>query len=539
MTLPRIVADVLVDRVVFEVECLDRRYCTVYVPQLQHAGGLFGYLQRQWGLPIASTAPLGKITDAFSAAMRRFAREQRVPWVEFLKGQRRDDVMHEHLARFTGEEGVLFMGRAQEKTSLFRTERRHDANGESYPWIVKSTGVVNQFDVYAGDEDFGPFCLKFGSSFPYNAKLCLNGHEWTKRQAAKAGIVFPALDNGFATCADPAGLQVICDRVGPEHIEALLRKWLAILPHPFTAADRDAGYRDEVSVLQAEFSLTQVLDQPVSGRVFFEHVIRDNLDAGRPDRISLVFDRGLMTTGPRPTPGQFRTRVITKGVTPSLSIDDKHTTIQQYHQEGSALRTETTLNDTRDFAIGKRLTHLPALRQVGFSTTRRLLGVPRLSHNPIAAARAFTAVHDPIITDTGHRITGLRLADHRAHALLQALLVFRLLPGGFGNRDLRALLANLLSKHRDDISAGQTSYDLPRLRAHGLITPIPGTHRYQISDTGLHHALLLTHLQTRLPQPGLALLTDPDPPAPSALRTTSRNYQHALDQLTRETGFAA
>ena len=205
MTLPRTVADVLTDHVVFEVECIDRMYCNVYVPQLQHAGGLLGYIQRQLGLPIASTAPLGKITDAFSAAMRRFARDQRVPWVDFGKGQRKDDVMHEHLARFTAEEGVLFIGRAQEKTQLFRTERRRDAHGESYPWIVKTTGVVNQFYVYAVDADFGPFFLKFCSYFPYNAKLCLNGHEWAKRQAAKAGIGFTALDNGFATCADPVG----------------------------------------------------------------------------------------------------------------------------------------------------------------------------------------------------------------------------------------------------------------------------------------------------------------------------------------------
>src|SRR6476661_2655565 len=73
MTLPRTVAEVLTDHVVFEIECIDRMYCNVYVPQLQHAGGLIGYIQRQLGLPIASTAPLGRITDAFSAAMRRFA----------------------------------------------------------------------------------------------------------------------------------------------------------------------------------------------------------------------------------------------------------------------------------------------------------------------------------------------------------------------------------------------------------------------------------------------------------------------------------
>ena len=305
MTVARSARDVLTDHVVFEVDCVDRMYCNVYVPQLQYAVGLIGYLQRRLGLPIASTAPLAKITDAFSTAVHRFARANGIPWVDFAKGQRKDDVMHEHLAGFTAEEGVLFIGRAQEKTKLFRTERRRDANGDSYPWIVASTGVVNHFYFYCYDDDFGPFFLKFCSYFPYNAKLCINGNHWAQRQAAKAGIAFEPLDNGFAAVEDPAALQAICDRLGPEQIDALLRKWLAILPHPFSSEDRAAGYRYDISILQAEFSLTQMLDKPVSGRVFFEQVIRDNLDIGRPDQVALIFDRRLKRRGPRATPGRF------------------------------------------------------------------------------------------------------------------------------------------------------------------------------------------------------------------------------------------
>jgi hypothetical protein len=227
------------------------------------------------------------------------------------------------LGRFDGTEGVLFVGRAQERAPVFRTEKRRNALGKSYPWIVRATAMVNHFYVYAVDDDFGPFFLKFCSYFPYNAKLCINGNEWAKRQAAKAGIAFEALDNGFAACDDPRRLQRICDRLGPTHIDRLLRKWLAILPHPFTGADRPAGYRYDISILQAEFSLTQVLDRPLSGRVFFEEVIRENIDVGRPDRVSLVFDRRLVHRGRRPTPGRFRTRVFTDGVTPSLHIEFK------------------------------------------------------------------------------------------------------------------------------------------------------------------------------------------------------------------------
>jgi len=539
MTVAPTVADVLTDHVVFEVECIDRMYLNVYVPGLQYAAGLVAFVHRQLDLPIASTAPLGKISDGFSAAMHRFARDQQVPWVDFAKGQRKDDIAHEHLAGFDRDEGVLFIGRAQEKTGLFRTEKRRGADGRAYPWIVRATGVVNHFYVYAVDADFGPFFLKFCSYFPYNARLCINGHEWAKRQAAQAGIGHTALDNGFATCDDPAALQAVCDRLGPAQVQALLDKWLAILPGAFTERDRVAGYRYELSVLQAEFSLTQVLDRPVSGRVFFEQVIRDNLDAGRPDQVSLIFDRRLMRTGPRATPGRFRTRVITNGVTPSVHIDYKSTRIKQYHKEGRALRTETTINNPGDFGIRKRLTHLPELREIGFSANRRLLGVQRLSHNPIRAAEAFTAVHDPIITADGARIAGLRLGDRRAHSLLQALLVFRLLPNGFRGRELRDLLAGLLGRQPGTISAGQVSYDLRRLRAHGLIARVPRSHRHRVTDPGLHHAMLITHLHTRILQPGLAQLTDPKPPAPTALRTAARDYQRALDQLTEEAGLAA
>ena len=136
---------------------------------------------------------------------------------------------------------------------------------------------------FAATRDFGPFFLKFCSYFPYNAKLCINGHEYLKRQVLKRGVAFEALDNGVRSCEDPARLQRLADTLSAEKIDALLRKWLARLPHPFTAADRAAGYRYDISILQAEFSLTQMLDKPVSGRVFFEQVIRDNLDIGRPD----------------------------------------------------------------------------------------------------------------------------------------------------------------------------------------------------------------------------------------------------------------
>jgi hypothetical protein len=537
MTLSRAVSDVVAERTLFEIEAIDRMLLNLYVPTLQHPRALVGYVHTQLGLPIASTAPLAVVSARFEKAIHAFAAAHDVPVVHLVKGQRKDDVAHEYLEPFLAsgrKEGVLFIGRAQEKTAVFRTEKRRDREGKSYPWIVKTTAMVNHWYFYGYDDDFGPFFLKFAGYFPYNAKLCLNGNEYAKRQAAKAGIAFEALDNAFAAVSDAAAVQRICDGMDAAAIDGLARKWLARLPHPFSPADRAAGYRYDISILQAEFSLTQMLDQPVSGRVFFEQVIRDNLDIGRPDQVALVFSRRLMARKTRPTPGTFRTRIITTGVTPSLYIDYKSTRIKQYHKEGRALRTETTINNSYDFSIGRRLTNLPALREIGFTANRRLLDAQRLSHDPINGAEAFHAACAPVIHADGTRTAGLRFTDPRAQALLHILLIFRLQPGGFTNAGLRALLAEYLGRPPRTITPGQATYDLRRLKDHGFIERIPHSHRYRITGTGLAHAMFLARAHDRLLITGLAELTAPA--ATSPIRRAAPAYQAALDDLTTRAG---
>jgi hypothetical protein len=156
------------------------------------------------GHRFASSALMDPITKTFIAQMEQFGKQQEVPFVEFEKGQRKDDVAAAYRKKFTGQEGVLFIGKAQEKTPVLRTERRrNEQTGATYPWLVRSTAMVNHFYVYCMDRDFGPFFLKFCTYFPYNAKLCLNGHEYVKQQLTNRGIGYEALDNGILSCDDP------------------------------------------------------------------------------------------------------------------------------------------------------------------------------------------------------------------------------------------------------------------------------------------------------------------------------------------------
>lgn len=301
-------------------------------------------------------------------------------------------------------------------------------------------------------------------------------------------------------------MQEIADGLSSDKIAALLAKWQKILPQPFSTQDAAAGYRYDVSILQSEFSLTQVLDRPLSGRVFFENVIRENLDMGRPDQVQLIFNRRVT----KRTPGRFRTRVLTEGVTPSLHVDYKHSKIKQYHKEGRALRTETTINDPRDFGIGKRLQNLSALRKIGFEANRRLLNVQRISHDAILGEAEFQRLNSTVEV-SGQRAGPLRFGDPKVQTLLSVLLLFRLLVRGFSNRDLREHWAPLLGTTPDSLTSGQMTYQLRRLRLHGLIERIPKSHRYQLTASGAIAIDKYTKIYNRVLRPELATLTNSTP----------------------------
>ena len=215
-----------------------------------------------------------------------------------------------------------------------------------------------------------------------------------------------------------------------------------------------------MSILQAEFSLTQRLDRPLSGRIFFEEILRENLDIGRPDRVQLVFQRRVT----KRTPGRLRTRVLTDGVIPSLPVDYKNSRIKQYFQQVPEVsevgaRPETTIHNTRDFYIGKRLCNRPALRQVGFPANRRLLEDERLSHDCAVGEEAMHQLNRAVEVNR-QRTSALRTTDLRVLALWHVLVWFRLLPCGFAHRDLREQLAVLTGQMPTPITQGRMTYDL-------------------------------------------------------------------------------
>jgi hypothetical protein len=362
------------DHVTLRCRSIDRIFLQAYVPRLQAVGDVCTFLRWQRKFPIPSSAAFGRIGDEYVKAVYRFAEAHHLPVVHFKKGQNKEETARPYLeaAAREGKDRVVLIGMAQEKASVWRSWPRKGQEKARHPHMDwgREMAFINHFYFYLWDSEWGGAFWKTNAYAPFPIWLWLNGHEWAKRQMEKSGIEYEALDNGFRATRDPAALQKICDRLGPSAVQSFFGRWLRRLPSPFTEADVRAGYGYQMAFRQFEVSDTCVFDRPQAGRMWFEGVIRDHLDVGRPDQIALIFHRRINSR----TPGRFRTRVINRGVDPTLCCYYKSSRIKEYFKEGRALRTETVICDTGDFAIGRRVCaqNWNALRAVGQSANRCL-----------------------------------------------------------------------------------------------------------------------------------------------------------------------
>jgi hypothetical protein len=350
-----------------------------------------------------------------------------------------------------------------------------------------------------------------------------------KQRLRREHIRFESLDNGFLSCARPDRLQEICDELGPHDVQDFFDRWSRRLPWPLTPQDRAAGFEHKLTLWQVEVSLTQVFDRPVQGRHFFEEVIRENLDLGRPDRVSLLFETRTTRRTPPPVRG-YRTRVITDGVNPSLHVEHRRFHVKQYFKENRALRTETTINNPADFNTTKALVNLGYLRDAGASVNRKLLKVERVSQHCALTQDALDRLQRPTV-ENGQHAPALRFGDPRVMALLQALCAFSLLPAGFRNADLRSRVAPLLGLTLDAYSRAKMTYDLRRLRLKGIIVRLPHTHRYVVTTYGLKVALFFSKVYLRIVRPGWASIDEEHDPIPSTLRKALHLVDAEIDRL--------
>ncbi len=526
-------ADMVAGHVRLDISCLDRLYLTGYVAKLQTPGGVIYFFHDHRGKPIVSPALFEPIGEKFRRDIKDWAQADGIPLIRFKAGERKADVMAPYLdaAAATGRSQVVAIGCAQE-FQLVWTARKRDTDPGMCPQFsfTREQRRVSVFYVYIFDEQMGGGFIKICTYFPYPVKVWVNGHEWAKRQAAAAGIGFTALSNGFACCDDPAALQQICDRFGPGTVQVWFKRWMSRIPLPLTAADRDAGFWWELSMRQIETSRTLVFDDDVHARAFFEALLCDNMDLGRPENVELLFRRGQRSGRPTipPAGGGFKTKIDRYCDLVTLNVFYKNSRLKQYLKDGVALRIETVVNDPKDLGCNRLLPNLPELQAKARAINGRLLETETVGQGTALVSPVIERITRPTVTDEGRKAPALRFGDLRVQALAGATAAMLFTVTGITNKTLRGLMTGLL--HRP-YGMNQASYDLSRLTRNGLIERIPGRNRYTLTRDGL----LFAHIYTKVYDHVLRPLMAPDRPnaPPELARALDLIDQIVADHITK------
>jgi hypothetical protein len=520
------IKEVLRDKVTLDIQSVDRVLLNGWVKNLQMPGGVVNFIRQERGWDIPSPVMLNNLTVAFRTAVEQFAAAHDLEIVDFAKGESKEERAQAALAAFSGTSGVVLIGKAQEEAVSFKG-RRDDKGTKVWFTYRRECVRVTHYYFYVLDEEFGLAFIKVCTYLPFAVKVCFNGHAWAKQQLTKEGIAFEALDNGFAQCADPSRLQALCHRLTAEAIQAFFDRWVDQLPWPLSRAEREAGYRHDLSVWQLEVSRTQVFADPEQGRALVEELIRENLDLGRPDRVRLIFARQVT----KRTPSEFHTQVLQHGVIPSIKIHYKHSALKQYLKEDRALRTEMMINNPSDFACPRGIAHFAALVALGQTFNDRLLDQEQVPHDCFVSLETVRGLGQSTLDARGQRASALHFGDRRVMALLGALANFGLIPGGLSNKTLRRYIPDLLGVSASAYSGAKMSYDLRRLRLKGLVVRVPKSQHYVLTELGTKVAVFFTKLYTRLYRPGLAALVPAQtlpPPLAQALTTVSDLVQSAI-----------
>src|SRR5712671_7880256 len=526
-------ADMVAGHVTLDISCPDRLYLNGYVARLQTPGGVIYFFRDHRGRPIVSPALFEPIGEKFRRDIKDWAQASGIPLIRFAAGDRKAEVMAPYLeaAATAGRSQVVAVGCAQE-FQLVWTARKRDTDPGGCPQFsfTKEQRRVSVFYVYIFDEQMGGGFIKICTYFPYPVKVWVNGHEWAKRQALAAGIGFTALSNGFASCDDPAALQAICDRFGPGTVQVWFERWMARIPLPLDDEDRDAGYWWELSMRQIETSRTLVFDGDVHARAFFEALLCENMDLGRPENVELLFRRGQRLGRPTipPPGGGFKTKIDRYCDLVTLNVFYKNSRLKQYLKDGVALRIETVVNSPRDLGCNRMLHNLPELQDKARAINARLLDTETVGQGTVLVSPVIERITRPTVTGDGRKAPALRFGDLRVQALAGAIAAMLFTVTGITNRSLRALMTGLL--HRP-YSMNQASYDLARLARNGLIERVPGRNRYTLTRDGL----LFAHFYTKVYDHVLRPLMAPDRPnaPPDLIAALDTLDQIAAGYITR------
>jgi len=525
------------DSIRFGYSCFDRILLNAVIQVLQYPASVVGFLKEKRQATSLTPAYLRALSTDYHQFVQAFAAERQIEIVEPPKEVRREDWVEPFFRRLRGQAGVAVILKSRENARVavsFPKQGNHIELLNRFVW---------QYYFYLHDRDFGRMFLRICPYFPFNARMCINGHEWLACRLRQEGIRFQHCGNAFRTCSDPDRLQELADQFAPQDILACGHRWLAQLVPFFTDKERrQQGFGYRLFVSQVEYCNNLIFERRAALDRLHERLLDLNRTIGSPDKVATLFGRRIT----RHTDAGLKTQIIDHGLgQPVIRSEYKSSSIKQYVRDHLLLRTEATSYHTRDLGIGKNVENLPQLRERMAASTERYLDVQQDVLATFVDRGQLAQLRQPTITPSGRRTPGLKIDDPRLLAVLQALTCFAYLAGTgcFRTKDLHTATANALGKTTDSYTLGQLRYDLAKLRAKGLVERIAGTQTYRLPPTGYRIAVLYLKLFHKVYAPLTAGTLQPTPAderlPPERRATLDRLYaavDHALHRLFEHVG---
>jgi hypothetical protein len=526
----------------FQYSCFDRMLLNAVVQPMQQPARIVGFLDKSRQVPSITKAYFRSVSEDYHRFVTRLAATQRVHIVEPPKGVRREDWVEPFYQRFGARFGIVVILKSRENARI--AVSYPTASGGNH--IEVYTRFVWQYYFYLRDQDWGRMFLRICPYFPFNARICLNQHEWLARRLQEEGVFFRKAANAFVQCSNPDRLQQLADSLTPSDLEVPLQGWLRELV-PFYASDDPTRLTDFVYRLfcsQVEYCTNLIFKERAALDHVADRLLDLNRSIGRPDKLSTIFGHRI-TQAYR---GGLKTRIADYHLgNPVIRSEYKDSSVKQYVRDHSVLRNEATSYNTRDLGVGKSIRNLPQLCRVMHGINDRYLAIQQDVLETYVDRGQLARLRQPTITASGRRTPGLKLDDPRLLAVMQALTCFvHLSRGGrFRTRDLHQRAAETLGLTTTTYRLSQLRYDLAKLRAKRLVVKVPKTQTYRLTPQGFRICVLFLKLFHRVYAPFSAAAFEPvdaDALLPDDRRCTLDQLyaavDQALDQLLDHLGFS-
>jgi len=522
----------------FVYHCFDRVVINGYLSGLSRPGQVVHFFQDVVGERVIGKEVLSRRTDEYQAWVEAFARNHApIEWAE--PKVRKEDYVRPALRRMerAGQHGVYFILKSMEQGQTFRsTVPRFATNDPNYRILARQRSRFTHYYFYIRDETLGPMVMRVASFFPFQTTYYLNGHNFIEKELDREKVSFRKNDNAFLAVSDPEALQAAADRFTSEVIRKRLDYWTLLLGPKFSKRERAAmNLRRFYAVSQIEYCRNFIFKRNFPIHRIFQRSCEIGLWRMTANKIAEVFGQRVT----RKLKGKLNT--VVEQVEHGHHIFRayyRNAFIKQYEKFSTYLRNEACSNNLADFGLRKGLDHLAAVRQKLLAVTGRFAAFQAQWLNVHVDFPLLERLALPITVGTA-KYPGIKIHDTRMIRLMEVLLHGGTVVSGWTARQIHEAILTSFCIGAERYGPSQLSYDLRKLKAHGLLARDGKRYAYRLTEKGAKVALLfiLFHKQLCGPlanslfhhQPAVA--PRPDSKLESAYHKADHSIQNILQLL--------